>query len=358
MIDLDNTQELENLDPGKVAESIQAFPDQVKQAWKDVSEIDIPAEYSNTKNIVVSGMGGSTLGVDILRNLFKDSLTIPFVINNHYKLPAFVNQDSLVLLLSYSGSTEEVLAAAEDAKARNAKIIGIAEGQDLGNFLAENKFPAYVFRPQANPSNQPRLGLGYTFVGALAFLVKLGFLKIDQDEINNAINFLEEISKGLVLEAFKNTNQAKQIAEKLIDKQVLIVGAEHLTGNAHVFANQANENSKNLAAYFVIPELNHHLLEGLEKPEKIRDNLIFVFLDSNLYSDKIQKRVVVTKEVLSEQKIANVGITLRGATKFAQTLESVVLSSWITFYLGALNGVDVSKIPWVDYFKKRLAENN
>src|SRR3990172_4301225 len=106
MIDLDNEQELKNLDPGKVAESIESFPAQVKQAWDEAGVVSVPADYSNAKNIVVAGMGGSTLGVDILRNLFKNSLSVPLVINNHYQLPEFVNQDTLVLLLSYSGSTE------------------------------------------------------------------------------------------------------------------------------------------------------------------------------------------------------------------------------------------------------------
>ena len=146
------------------------------------------------------------------------------------------------------------------------------------------------------------------------------------------------------------------VAEKLVCRQVFIVGSEFLSGNAHVFANQTNENSKNLATYFIIPELNHHLLEGLNKPDQIGQGLVFVFLESNFYSDKIKKRITITKEVLNQQKIPTVGLTLRGATKLSQTLEGVVLSSWITFYLGALNGVDASKIPWVDYFKKKLSE--
>src|SRR3989344_6280706 len=154
MIDLDNEQELKDLDPGKVAESIAAFPSQVRQAWQEVNAIVVPNDYSSAKNIVVVGMGGSTLGVDILRNLFKDSLTVPLVINNHYRLPSFVNQDTLVLLLSYSGTTEEVLAAAEEAKAKSAKILGIAEGQGVGDFLIRNNHPAYLFKPLANPSNQ------------------------------------------------------------------------------------------------------------------------------------------------------------------------------------------------------------
>ncbi len=358
MIDLDNEQELKNLDPGKVAESIESFPSQVKQAWEEIKAIDLPTDYSTAKNIVVAGMGGSTLGVDILRNLFKDSLSVPLVINNHYQLPGFVNKDTLVLLLSYSGSTEEVLAAADDAKARGAKILGIAEGQGLAEFLKQNNHPGYFFKPLANPSNQPRLGLGYTFVGALAFLAKLGFLKVDEDEIISTIAFLTEVSKGFVSSAAKNTNQAKIVAAKLLGKQVFIVASEFLAGNAHVFANQTNENSKNLATYFVIPELNHHLLEGLNKPDQIGHGLVFVFFESNLYSGKIKKRIAVTKEVLEQQKISTVGLTLRGATKLAQALEGVVLSSWITFYLGAINGVDASKIPWVDYFKKRLAESS
>jgi len=357
MIDLNDTNSLQSLDQGKVAETIKSFPNQVKQTWEEVKELEIPAGFSQAKNIVVVGMGGSTIGVDVLKNLFKERLTVPLVLNRHYNLPNFVNKDSLVLLISYSGTTEEVLAAAQDAKTRKAKIIGITQGGSLAKFLKENDLSGYIFDPVANPSNQPRLGLGYTSIGAMGVLAKLGFLKIGETEVAEAIAYLNSLTEKLTVDVSKEENQAKTVAERLFGKQVFIVAGEHLAGNAHVLANQINENSKNFATFFIIPELNHHLLEGLTKPEKLRSETVFIFLESDFYSEKIKQRVNITKEVLGQQKIESLSLKTNSQTKLIQALEAIVRGSWVSFYLGILNGVDAAKIPWVDYFKKRLAES-
>ena len=358
MVDLNDSTAIKNLDTHRVADSISSFPSQIKQAWAEVSRVSVPEEYRSVKNIVVAGMGGSTLGIDVLQNLFKESLSLPLVINNHYQLPGFVDSESLVLLLSYSGTTEEVIAAANSAKEKQAKILGICVGGQLGDFLKQSSYPAYIFQPLANPSNQPRLGLGYTLTGSLAFLNKLGFLAVSSADIEGSISFLTNLTSNLLPAVSVSNNLAKQTAIALSEKEILIVGSEFLAGNAHVFANQTNENSKNFAVYFVLPELNHHLLEGLTKPESLRNSLIFVLLESELYSVKIKKRFTVTKEVLNRQAIPNLSLKLTGSSKLNQAFEGIVLSSWITFYLGTSYNIDASAIPWVDYFKKKLAEGS
>lgn len=358
MINLDDVEQLKKLDSANVISSVENLGQQIRQAWTEAAQVQIPDDYKQAKNILVAGMGGSTLGADVLRNLFKDNLSVPIIVNNHYQLPSFINSDSLVILSSYSGTTEEVLAAANEAKSRSAKIVGIAEGNALGEFLKTNGYPSYIFEPKYNPSKQPRLGVGYTFSGTLALLVQVGFIKISEGEVIKAVEELEQFASPLKPEIGEGENKAKALAKQLFNHLVFITAAEHLSGNAHIFANQTNESAKNFASYFVIPELNHHLLEGMTNPESLKQEVKFVFLESLLYSAKIQKRLAITKDVLDKQQIKHVSINFDSNSKLTQTFEALVMSSWTTFYLGVLNGADPAKIPWVDYFKEQLAKEN
>jgi glucose/mannose-6-phosphate isomerase len=133
-----------------------------------------------------------------------------------------------------------------------------------------------------------------------------------------------------------------------------MVGSEFLAGNIHVFANQINENAKALAAYFLLPELNHHLLEGLTFPKTNQKLLCFFFLTSPLYDKRNQARVEVTQKVLVKKKIDFTVYPVSSPDKLSAAVEVLVLGSYVSFYLAILYGVNPSLIPWVDYFKAEL----
>ncbi len=103
-----------------------------------------------------------------------------------------------------------------------------------------------------------------------------------------------------------------------------------------------------------IPELNHHLLEGLKFPAANRQNLVFIFFESQLYFKKNQVRYAVTKKVVAKNRIGSSVYRLKAASRLGQSLEMLVFGSYASFYLAVLNNLNPSKIPWVDYFKAEL----
>ena len=141
---------------------------------------------------------------------------------------------------------------------------------------------------------------------------------------------------------------------KLKERIPVLAAAEHLMGALHVWRNQTNENAKQIAIYYEIPELNHHLLEGMMYPKTNRQNLFFVFVRSNLYHSRNQRRIEITKKVLDGYKIKHSEVRLRGTTKLEQVFELIQFGAYVGFYLSMLNNLDPSPIPWVDYFKKEL----
>jgi glucose/mannose-6-phosphate isomerase len=347
MNNLDDVGAMKQKDPSNVLGSTVLFPDQCAAAWTDSQKVVFPEAYKKVKNIVVCGMGGSRFTPKTIGALFRTYITVPYEIVEDYTVPGYVNGDSLVILSSYSGTTEEVLAAGEDAKKKGAKIAAImSKKMDV---------PGYYFDPKFNPCGQPRIGGGYLLLGHLGLLKALGFVTV-KDDVAAAIAFAREIGEKYLSDIPTKDNPAKQLALYLKDKHPFIITAEFLKGFGNGFANQINETAKMISDYRYISELNHHLLEGLSHPDTIHQNGVFVFFLSHCYSISVQKRFAITKDVVEKQNVATHDITLSGPNKLSQTLEAYTLAGFTTFYLGMLYDVDPVAIPWVDYFKTELAK--
>lgn len=353
IINLDNRAELETLDAKNMLKSIEILPNQVREVMLLSETVRIPKKYSNSDNIVVLGMGGSALGTHIIKSVFFNELNRPVEIVNGYHLPAYVGKDTLVLLSSYSGGTEEVLSAALEAKKTGANIMVITAGGKLADFAKKNNWPALVFTTKNNPCGSPRIGLGYSLVGQMILFAKAGLFDFKSVMVTQILKTLEKYNDSFGVENSKN-NLAKQIAGKVRSRTVWFVGAEHLSGSTHVAANQLNENAKRFGGYFLLPELNHHLMEGLVNPVSNSENICFVLLESALYDKRVQKRFAVMKEILTKNKIEFIVYNLESKTKLNQAMECLSFGSYVSFYLAMLQGIDPTAIPFVDYFKAAL----
>ena len=163
------------------------------------------------------------------------------------------------------------------------------------------------------------------------------------------------ISKNVKDISIQN-NQAKTVASKLKDKIIILISADHLSGATHIFNNQINENSKTFSSDFIIPELNHHLMEGLKNPKNNKDNLFVIFINSKMYSERIQKRFEVTKDVVNKNNIPFYQINLKSDKKISQIFELIQFGAFINFYLSIIYKQNPAPIPWVDYFKNELSK--
>jgi len=159
-----------------------------------------------------------------------------------------------------------------------------------------------------------------------------------------------------MIDVNKSNNIAKDLAYKVYEKYPYFIVSEFLTGVVNAIANQTNETSKSISSFRVIPELNHHLMEGLKHPKELKNIAFFIFFYSNLYSKSIKKRFEITKEVVKKNNIKTLWIELMGKTKLDQVFELVSLGSYFSMYLSMLYKEDPTVIPYVDYFKKRLKE--
>jgi len=356
MQNLDDINAIQTADPSNVLGSIGMFPDQCEAAWQGASQVVFPENYKEISNIVVCGMGGSRFTPKTIKELYQDIITVPYEIVDGYSLPGYVGEHTLVILSSYSGTTEEVISCAKEAMEKKAKLAGIAHGGAIIDLLKTNNFPYYQFDAVKNPCGQPRVGGGYLLMSHMAFLRTLGFLNVTPEEVIKSIEYSRIYSRSIANEIETKINPAKQLALSCKDKHIFLVAAEFLRGLVNGFANQINETAKNISDFRYIPELNHHLMEGLKHPDTMKQNGYFLFLDSQFYSEKIQKRFAITKDVIEKQQIQINSIRLNGPDKLSQVLEGFVLSGYVTFYLSMLYDENPVSIPWVDYFKTQLGK--
>ena len=352
----DSREEIGKIDVSNVLGSVEELPNQCRQAWEDAGKVAVPDSYRDVDNVVMSGMGGSGLGARVIDSVYSEQLQLPLIQIHEYHLPGFVNEGTLVICSSYSGETEETVVNAREAINRQAKWMAIGTGNTLIEMAKQVGAPYYQIDPKYNPSSQPRMAIGYSIVGQLALAAKAGLIRVSKQEIGEAIAAMEKVKAESEVETVTEKNPAKQLAVKMKDKVVVFAAAEHLVGATHTVNNQQNENAKNFCVDVQIPELNHHLMEGLKHPLPNPKNLLFVFINSGLYPERVRRRVELTKEVVEKNGIETVILEMKSAAKLSQAFELIQLGGFANFYLSILYGQNPAPIPWVDYFKTRLGQ--
>lgn len=351
---LDSREEIQKIDKKNVLGSVEQLPKQCEHAWEQANAIHVPNSYRDIDNIVLCGMGGSGLGARVIESVYTKELKVPLVRVNGYDLPGFVNERTLVSCSSYSGSTEETIENAKQAIAKKAKWMAIGTGGKLLELAKECSVPFYRINPTYNPSNQPRMAIGYSVVGQLVLAAHTGIISITKSDIDEIIEVMKKTIDNNKVEVSQRDNSAKMLAEKMKGKIVVYVAAERLIGAIHTVNNQLNENAKSLSMDVTIPELNHHLMEGLKHPPTNSKNILFVFAFSDLYRPRIQKRFKLTEQVVEKNGIETFSIQLTAKNVLSQVFELIQFGAYANLYTSLLYGQNPAPIPWVDWFKSEM----
>jgi len=349
---------IEEVEYPEALNSIRMLADQLEDSYKLVLGKINPQKCQLARRVLICGMGGSALGGRVIKSVFGSHARSSIEIVNHYQIPKSIGSDTLVIISSYSGNTEETVSAYHQAIAQGAQVFIITSGGMLSQMPEGEAVEKFIFATDKNPSLQPRMGLGYSLGCMLAILSSCHFISLTDEQLGEAVKELRIKLSDFAVDKPENTNGAKNLASALMGRVPILVASEHLLGSTHVFKNQLNETAKNFAISFALPELNHHLMEGLKRPPELKKLLTFVLFTSDLYFPEVQKRYPITQEVLKQQEIDSLEYHLSTQTRLAQAFELIALSSYTQLYLAILYGEDPGTIPWVDYFKKSLANTH
>ncbi|OGC21930.1 bifunctional phosphoglucose/phosphomannose isomerase [candidate division WOR-1 bacterium RIFOXYB2_FULL_42_35] len=347
---LDDKKRVGDIDKGGMLLAVTNFPDMLANAIGLLPQGSL-RQQKKIKQLVVAGMGGSAIAGDILGSLLREKAPFPVFVNRSYYSPAFVDKETVFFAISYSGNTEETLGATKEAAKRGAKIICITSGGALKKLAEQHGFPFYLI-----PAGfQPRAALPYLLAPILNAVKALGLAELKEKELQETLALLNELKDEYGLEKPVRANLAKQTAQKLLGKTPLVFASVGITDSVGLrFKTQLNENSKIMAAINLFPELNHNEIVALAALKRNQHNYSLLFLRDEKDSERIKKRMEITKSLIGNQLGGVNQIWSKGKSRLARILSLIYLGDFVSVYLAILQGIDPTPVEAITRLKKEL----
>ncbi|MGH2582236.1 MAG: bifunctional phosphoglucose/phosphomannose isomerase [Anaerolineales bacterium] len=329
---------------------IKGLPDQISAAWELGQKPELPG-WTNIQQIVVSGMGGSAIGADLVQAYALPELPIPFTTHRDYGLPANARgEGTLVICSSHSGNTEETFSAFGAAKASGCRILVISTGGRLADEAKKNGIPLWTFEHKG----QPRAAVGFSFALLLAALARLKLISDPAGELSVATATMKDQQKSFLPEVPDTANPAKRMGGQLMGRWVTIYGAGIMAPVARRWKTQINENAKAQASFEFLPEADHNALEGISQPEDQFGATMAIFLRASQNHPRNERRAELTRMsvMLSGQNTDE--INAAGETRLAQMWTALHYGDYTSYYLAIAYGADPSPVPTISEFKQKM----
>lgn len=338
------------LDSQAMFAATAALPDQLRAGVELARGIAKLPKSESLRSIVVIGMGGSGVAGEVLAALGAPILGLPVQLVNSYDLPRFVDASSLVFAVSFSGDTEETLAATKDALARGAQVVAVSSGGALA-VLAEQEHLALARLPADIP--QPRVSLGASLAPLLVVLERIGLFPGASDAISDAIDQLVRRRDALIA---PGGGLAVELARRIAGRFPFIYGASGIGAvAARRWKTQVNENAKLPAFFAVQPEASHNEIVGYGQGGDItRQILALVQLRSDFEHPRVALRFGLVEEALREVVAEVLEVRAEGSGPLAQLLDLILIGDFVSLHLAVQAGIDPGPVPLLGEIKQAL----
>ena len=353
-MDLDDLNELARLDSEDVLAAVERFADQCREGWEIGRAATGLPRADGIDSIVVLGMGGSGVSGDVIQAIVEPRLPLPFrVVKTYGPLPEWIGRNTLVFAVSYSGSTEETVAALEEAHARGARAVAISSGGPLAEMAREYGL-AYVRIPTGL---QPRASLGYLTLPILAVLVQIGLVPDMQSDVDEAVDVLSDLASRCHRKRPTDENPAKQLAGKLHGRVPVVYGGTGLGATAAYRTKcDLNEYAKTPAFWHEIPELDHNEIVGWNQLRDLtRDSFVIVFLRDPGEHERVQLRFEITRSLIEDNVGEVIEVPAEGSGVIARLLSLILVTQLAAIYLGLAYEVDPGPVEVIQRLKSELA---
>lgn len=338
---------VEALDTAKQVDDILGLPEHLRDALWRVESAGIEPQDS-AGGLIVAGMGGSAIGGTLARAVLGDRSSRPIVVIRDYGVPAWTTPDATVLCASYSGNTEETLAAFEAAGALGARRVVATTGGKLAAAAREEGVPVIPL-----PGGfQPRAAVGYMLTIALEVAALCGAAPSLHSEIDVAAAHTEALVAEWGPDGAEDA-LPKEIARGLLGTIPQIAGAGLTAPVAYRWKTQLNENAKIPAFAHQLPELDHNELVGWEGAAGL-GRFSAIFLDDSDLHPRIRQRIELTRGLIGSGAANSFRVESRGETRMERLVSLVLLGDLVSLYLGVLRGVDPTPVEAIEQLKTAL----
>ncbi len=346
---LDDTNILKQRDPHG---ALTVASEQWQQVQFPAEVHDGDHDGRSLKRVVFTGMGGSALAAQLVKDWLGPQLKIPFEIVKSYDLPGYVDSETLVIASSYSGNTEETLSCLKQARDRDAQVAAIASGGHLLE-VAKHQTIAHVKLPAGV---QPRMAVLYNLRATVSLLANFEIISRSVfTDIANVADFLRTASAEWDSAVPTAKNMAKQLAVLAAGKTPVIYGGPLTGALAYKWKISWNENAKNVAFCTQYPEFNHNEFIGWASHPIEKPFVIFDLISSHEHP-QVLRRFAISDRLLSGKRPKAHVIDLQGKTLLEQLLWGAILADYVSIYVAILNGVDPVPVELIEKLKKELAK--
>ena len=339
---------IESVDSARYIDDILGLPDQLRDALWRVETAGLEP-YDAPGGLVVAGMGGSAIGGALARETLGDRASRPIMLARGYALPPWTTPDTMVLCSSYSGNTEETLAAYDAAGALGAARIVATTGGKLADAARSEDVPVIPL-----PGGfQPRAAVAYSLVAALEVAWLCGAGERLHAEIDVAAAHVEQIVEMWGPDA-PGDSLAKALARDLYGTIPQIAGSGLTSPIAYRWKTQINENAKMPCFWNELPELDHNEIGGWQGASQL-GRFSAVFLDDSDLHPRTRQRIELTRGLIEAEAAGTYRVESIGQTRTERLISLVLLGDLVSVYLAVLREVDPTPVPNLDRLKSALA---
>ena len=315
---------------------IKDFPNQISDGINDVKSLSL--NLDKVHRVVFMGMGGSAIAGSIIKDICPH---LELIVERNYFPSATIDENTLLIICSYSGNTEETLSYYNHASSLTNNIFGITSGGKLLELLKkENR--NHCILPSGYP---PRSILGYVLTVLIGLLDEEGLLEL----LN--IELLQDYSDKFSSE----DNEVFSLAKKIHSTLPVIITEEDLSSIGYRFKCQLNENSKMLSYNVTLPEMNHNEIIGWDS--KLIDKNLFSLIWIDITWPANIKRMDITNKILKNKNSSNHHIQIPSELQndLSGLFYLINYLDWLSYWCAYLNKVDINAIESIDILKKELA---
>ena len=342
---LDNVGQIRTIDRSDTLSLMEKTPQRLSPPADASSTFGKPLD--EPLNVVFGGVGGSGIVGDIISDYARDLVDVPVAVSRTIRVPRFLGRQTLFVAISYSGETQETLSMMTQAKARGAKIAMISSGGQLLSLAIEEGYP-YLKVVQGL---LPRIALPELLAAAMYVMESAQLIKEAAKVLSAASRSLSSQIDTLRPVVPSHINQAKRMAQALVDKIPLLIGNEENGSVLRRFKNELNENSKMPAFYYTLPEGYHDDVEGLRTLRQLAAAQPIILHSSDEVNG--QKR---NREKL-QTLLADLGFPSPlqfegvGPDRLSQLLTAIMFGDYVSVYLALLRGLDPSELTLIPRFR-------
>ena len=334
-----NLESIKKIDQSAMYRVYEEWPKIAKESYNNKLE---KIEFPDIKEIVFVGMGGSGSIGDIFTSILSKTNIHASTVKG-YLLPKTLDENSLLVITSVSGNTDESIHILKNSELKKYNIICFSSGGEIEKFCKNKKIIHYNI-PEIHSPRASFTKYLYSMINVLE-----PNIPIKRDEVLESISNMKKLQKNISVENLTNENYSYSLA-KWITKIPLIYYPWGLQSSAIRFKNSLQENSKIHAITEDIIEASHNGVVAWE----YKSNLQPILVEGKDDFIKTKERWKIIKKLFTNNEIEYKEIKTQGDSIISKITYLIYLFDYCSIYKSVILKRDPTPVRSIKFIKKNL----